>query len=375
MNKRIVFLRSNPVSPDSRVEKEVNSIIGAGNFVCVVCWERNKKHKQKKERLHLKNSAADIYRIGIPANYGGGIKANFVPLLRFQIFLVRWLFKHRNEYDIIHACDFDTALTAYICSRLLNKKLVYDIFDYYVHSFRVPAFLTRVIEKMDRRIINSADAVIICTKQRKEQIAGTSPKKLTVIHNSPEYRAFDEKIANKDTIKIVYVGILTPERFIREIADFVIKNTNYEFHIGGFGGLEEYFIKLSQKHKNIFFYGKLSYEKTLELENSCDIITAIYDPSVPNHYFAAPNKFYEALMLGKPVVMARGTGMSDLVLKHDIGVLMDYNPEDLARAFEKIVSRKSEWSKMANRMKAIYNESFSWREMEKRLISLYNDIT
>ena len=34
-------------------------------------------------------------------------------------------------------------------------------------------------------------------------------------------------------------------------------------------------------------------------------MTAIYDPNISNHYYAAPNKFYEALMLGKPLIMVK----------------------------------------------------------------------
>lgn len=38
---KVLFLRSNPVDPDSRVEKEVNSLIKRGYKVEVFGWDRS----------------------------------------------------------------------------------------------------------------------------------------------------------------------------------------------------------------------------------------------------------------------------------------------------------------------------------------------
>ena len=184
-HKRIVFLRSNPVSPDSRVEKEVNCLIKEGYDVKIVAWDRYSKRGIEVSNLNFENGKSKIYRVGIPASFGGGVKKNLYPLLKFQLNLAIWLIKNRKSFDIIHACDFDTANTALLCAKILNKKIVYDIFDYYVDAFNIPRYLKNSVEKLDHKIINTADAVIICSEQRKKQIKGTSPNKLTVIHNSP----------------------------------------------------------------------------------------------------------------------------------------------------------------------------------------------
>lgn len=373
---RIVFVRSNPVDPDSRVEKEVNSLIRAGHKVEILAWDRNNKYKIKESILELESGKVKISRFGIPATFGGGIKSNLLPLILFQIKLANWLYKNKNNYDIIHACDFDTAYISFQIAKVLRKKIVYDIFDYYVDSFKVPKLLKRFIENRDQRIINSADAVIICTEKRKEQIKGTNPRKLVVIHNTPakvnnELMRLD---LDKGKIKIVYVGILAGGRFIKEMADLIKDNLNYEFHIGGFGKYEEYFEEMSNKFSNIKFYGKLPYKKTLELENSCDIMMAIYDPTIPNHYFAAPNKFYEALMLGKPVIMASNTGMDEVISAHGIGEIIEYNSNSLKTALENLVNRIGEWKEISTKMKKLYDNDYSWDEMEKRLLDLYKEI-
>lgn len=180
---------------------------------------------------------------------------------------------------------------------------------------------------------------------------------------------------DKNKIKLVYVGILGSGRFIKEIAEVVKDNPRYEFHIGGFGKYENYFKYMSEEYSNIKFYGTLPYIKTLELENSCDILTAIYDPMVPNHNYAAPNKFYESLMLGKPIIMARNTGMSEIVWKENIGEVIEYNIDSFKDALTRIIQRKLEWPTIEGKMKNIYKENYSWEEMDRRLLNLYKEIS
>lgn len=377
---RVVFIRSNPVSPYPRLEKTANTLCKYGHKVQVLAWDRGEKYSQKKSYLQLSDCKVKITRFGIPGNFGGGFKKNFISLLKFQIKVFIWLFKNRKFYDVIHAYDLDTGYIALKAAKLLRKKIVYDIADYYVdsHGFKGKK-IGKFVQRLENNIINKADAVIICTEQRKQQIAGTNPKMLYVIHNSPIPIKNDKintnglnKTSNK--LKIVYVGILASGRFIKEIADVVINRDDCEFHIGGFGLLEDYFKELSRKHGNIFFYGKLPYNKTIELEKKCDVMTAIYDPKVPNHFYAAPNKFYEALMLGKPLIMAKNTGMSDIVNDYKIGEVIDYNRESLNEAINRLIDKRKEWNKISNISRRLYDEKFSWNIMEKRLIDLYSKL-
>lgn len=365
-------MRSNPVDPDSRVEKEVSALVENGYNVEILAWDRHENYKLKESYLNLDAGVVKIYRFGIHASFGGGFRKNLIPLLIFQMRLLKWLVLNRESYDIIHACDYDTAFVASKVAKFFRKKMIYDIFDYYIDSFNVPKILKRIIEKSDTKIINFADATIICTEKRKEQIKNARPKKLVVIHNTPRQSPnIPIYKLNESKVKIVYVGILAKGRFLTEITETIIKDQDFEFHVGGFGELESYFEIQSEKYSNIFFYGKIPYSRTLELENSCDIMTAIYDPSIKNHFFAAPNKFYESLMLGKPIIMAYGTGMSNIVEKEKIGRVIEYDAKSFEEAIHKMAQDKSEWESISRKMKELYSNQYCWDVMEERLIEIY----
>lgn len=379
MKKRVVLIRSNPVSPDPPVEKATDTLIANGYEVSVIGWDRGSDEAEKTETLILEHGNAQIVRFGIPAMFDGGIKKNLLPLSKFQIRLHKWLKKHRNEYDIIHAFDFDTGFIANKIARKYNKKLIYHILDFYIDSHNIPSkYLKSTIKNAEFAVINNADATIICTEKRREQIAGTTPKRLEIIHNTPKAvnqisDSFSE-IKNSTRCKIVYVGILAGSRFLREIIKIVEQDERFEFHIGGFGIMENEVAEAAKKCERIFYYGKLPYDKTLSLEQACDVMTAIYDPKVPNHKFAAPNKFYESLMLGKPVIMAYNTGFDEIIKKNNIGCLIEFDESGLSNGLNNLIQQKDEWLSMSERMKKLYKEQYSWAEMERRLVELYASI-
>ena len=356
MSKKIVITRSNGVNPDSRVEKEANTLAKAGYEVTIVAWDRDQNYKIKKDVLELQNSKVDRISFGIKAEFGKGMKS-LKQYLLFQFRMFIWLIKNRKKYDVAHLCDFDTAFFGGLAARICRKKIVFDIFDYLCTDAK--SFFQKTVRNVENRIINAADAVIICTEDRKRQIVGTNPKRLEVIHNTPPQIVQKNNERHDGKIKIVYVGILQDHRLLIEMIDSVKKMSNVELHIGGFGKYEEYIKNQAFSNTNIIYHGKLPYNKTIELEEKCDIMTAIYEPSIGNHKFAAPNKFYEALMLGKPLIMVKETGMSNVVEENNIGELID---------------RQNEWASIKNKMHEIYNKRYSWNVMESRLLALYKDL-
>lgn len=375
MKKNVVITRSNPVRPDSRVEKEAIALVRAGYSVKVLCWDRDSDHKPCKEFLKLVDTTVPVIRIGYRASFGEGMK-NIIPYLKFQFAMRNWLKKNQSEITVLHACDFDTAFFTYRIAKRNNIKVVFDIFDF-IGSER-KTMKQKVLSALQYDIINKSDATIICTEERKKQICGSKPKKLAIIHNTPSKDQLSENIEisdnNDNRVSVCYVGILQDGRLLREIGEYFSKNHNIVFHVGGFGYLEPYFEKLSAENPNIKFYGRIPYEETLALEKNCDIMLAIYDPQIDNHKYAAPNKFYESLFLGKPVIMVNGTGMAEVVKENEIGELIEYSESGFSKGIQNMIERKNEWPEIKERMKALYEESYNWEEMSKRLVELYSSL-
>lgn len=376
--KRVVLIRSNPVAPDPPVEKMADTLLQIGYSITILAWDRSENYKIRETIVKLQSGSVTIIKFGIEASYGSGMKS-LKELTKFQMKIFKWLSENRRMYDIIHAFDFDTGFIAKICAQMYSKKFVYHILDFYVESHNMTkSRIGNLIKRLEIKVVDKSDLTIICTEKRKEQILGSCPKKLIVIHNTPQNNTkIDLNFAlqgDEDKCRIAYVGVLGETRYILEIADYVSKNKQFEFHIGGFGYLEEKIKLYADKYENIFYYGKLPYERTLALEKQCDIMTAIYDPNVPNHKYAAPNKFYESLMLGKPIIMAKNTGFDEILKSERIGYLMEYSLEGLAQALEYMYNHREQWNEMKKRSNLLYENCYSWEIMQQRIEKEYLEL-
>lgn len=376
---KVILIRSTEVMPDPPVEKMAAALRDAGHEVKILAWDRAHRYREKTSAKRLTNGDVELVHFGIPAKYSGGIKSNLKAMIVFQIRIIRWLVRHRSEYDAVHAFDFDTGLAAMLCAKLLRKKYVYHILDEYVDGHTISwKGLAALIRFLETRVINSANATIICTEKRRSQIGAASPKKLVVIHNTPDHAQQTETSfalkGNPSRTKVAYVGILADKRLLKETVEAIAQMEDVEMHIGGFGEYEAWFQAAAQRWPNIFYYGRLQYAQTLALEAQCDLMIAAYDPSLRNHQYAAPNKFYEAIMLGKPLIMARGTGCSEVIEVHDIGALTKYSQVGVAQAIREMVRRKADWKAMHDRAKHIYESEYSWEKMSKRIRTLYDEL-
>lgn len=365
----IALLRSNPVAPDPRVEKEAATLVKAGHTVHVVCWDRTKS-LPITESMSLKEGRATIFRGGPQCTFGGGI-SNILKLIRFQIYLISWLFSHRREIDAIHAADFDTAIPAWGIAKLFNKHFIYDIYDYYVDAFNVPTKLKAFIEKIDIQLINAADATIITNENRIAQLAKANPKQLLILHNSPSFRQLTYKKTANTRPTFAYIGVLTPDRLLIELMSVFAKRQDWDLQIAGFGPLEGEIRAYAEQYSNITFHGRVSYETSLSLSAQADILFATYDPRVPNHKFSSPNKLYEAMMLAKPLIVCNGTGIDDLVREEGIGLSIPYDATEFEKAANELISDDSRREKMGTHAHNLFNSKYSWDIMEKQLIRLY----
>lgn len=379
----ICFIRSDKGFPDSRVEKEMYALSKEHN-VFLLGWNREMSGPDvilEKHRIH--DRVFDFYLIPVPAEYGGGMKKIIGPMRRFWKRAYKWLSDNSDRYDAIHAVNFDTARPAFKAAKKYGKKVIYDIFDYYADSYNAPCAVKAVIRKMENGCISKADMTIICSEERRGQISGSRPKSLIVVENSPEDTKVTSGFAvNKDSVpgrpRAVYAGMLVFDRFLKETCEVMMSRDDIEWHVAGYGALRPYVEECAAGSDNIFYYGPLPYDDILALEKSCDIMTALQNPSVVNNRYSAPNKFYESLMLGKPLIMVRNGTICNEIDNEDIGVVIDVSGgdvrEQISQAFDRLLGRKDEWRSMGERSRRLYETKYPWSRSAKTLANGYRKL-
>lgn len=357
----VVLLRSNDLIGDSRVQRVRKAIESGGSCVSIIAWDRSTES--------LLTSAAPTTYITIPSQYCSGMR-NLFPLLRWQMALFSLLLKRRGEYDAIHACDFDTVLPALLVAKMADKFLVYDMFDYYEEMLKVvPGWIRSCIRWLDHVSVRSANVLILADEARFAQVRSADPARTVIVYNSPvdRYEALSEA---SPRWTIGYVGLIQRERGIHHLLEAASRHPEWSVCLAGYGA--DYLSLKNNAPTNATFLGKVSPEEALRIMASSAILVGLYDPRVPNHKYASPNKLFEAMMLAKPIIVSDGSTLAERVRAVGNGFVVDFGD---VSALEWAVGRLMDDPKgaeaMGRRGRLEYEKHYSWKDMERRVSAIY----
>lgn len=354
--------------PDSRLKKEMETLKKNGYEIEVIMWERGWPFPND-QNINIKS-------LKINARIGLNIKSLlFYPI--WWLFLTTWLF--RTKWDVVHAVNFDTYLFALLVAKIKKKPIVYDIFDFY--GDMMPGLLRNIIVRLDRYLLPFSDVLIIADDSRVEQIGGNIHKNIYTINNSPTKDFFDMKFPNNgnNSLKIFIGGKIIEERCLDMIIYTVSEMKDVDLIIRGHCGepvFKQQLMQLGQKYENVDIYlGGVPYEEIIKGTMDANLTIALYDPKIPNNKYASPNKLFEAMASGIPIIVNENTSMANIVKKEDCGIVIPYGNEKALK--ETILSlkenRKLQKSLGYNGRKA-YENKYNWTIMEERLLNIYDQV-
>ena len=363
---RLAYIRSDNIYADSRATKEIKALLECGYCVDVFGWDEDPDTPQKCEQIFANgNVHFDFYR---------GIKSQGSTISKIRAF-IKWISFaasriKKGNYDCIHACDLDCGLIA----KISGFPYFYDIYDYFVDSHSFNKILNTIFEHIEIGVINKAETTIICTEERKIQIKNAKPHKVVVIYNSPDLSDMEDSNRNDESeYDYAYCGTLGEGRLIKEIISAHRDNQDLKFIFAGNGSYADLAKKASNESETFIFRGVISYEDVLKIEKNAIAISAIYNPITRNNQLCAPNKFYEALALGKPVIVCKGTGIDRVVEKNKIGVVINYNGEEFYKALRYLKNNPTACKQMGAKGRVLYESSFSWKQSKIKLQNLYSE--
>jgi glycosyltransferase involved in cell wall biosynthesis len=369
--KHVAYIRSGSIYTDSRATKEIKALLEAGYKVTVIGWDRTGIAEENCKKVFNYDKqwlSFDFFSLNIRSERGIKNSTKFLSWLKY----VYRTLKEIQPLDAVHACNLDGGYAAYMFCKRYRCKLIYDIYDYYIDSHSIPGLLIDFIEKCEIKVINYADCTIICTEERKEQISKSSPKKLIVLHNSPEV-VMDTQ-SEEEVYDYSYCGSLTDRRLICEIVEKYSEHTDLKFCFAGNGKYSQNVFKIGELFDSFSFKDAIPYNEVLEIELKTKVLSAIYEPTIRNHRLCAPNKFYESLALGKPVIVCRGTGIDEVVERNQIGIVIDYDADQFYDALIVLCQDYGKRNDMGKRARQLYEKQYNWNIMKHRLVETYNSL-
>lgn len=329
----IFLFRANGIFA-SRVNKYVDYYRKTDRQYRVIGWDR------LGEGLSRDNY--DFFNYQTRYVQGGG-KAIFAKL-KWMRFVYKYLKEHKDNVTTIHACDLDVAFPAVLFKRRYNKdvRIIFDVCDWMSASQR-KGIIKHIMQAGERFTVRQCNNMILCEPERIKQIQFEVPIPVHIMRNIPSFgdtSFLNEQVIypfDNNKVTVAYVGWFGHGRFLDELLDYS-KNGNVNLLIAGFGMdiTEAHAKRLDKECDNVRFFGKVDYKFGLQILKAADIIYAMYCKSIPNHFYAAPNKFYESIFLGKPILSTKGIPLQDKIEKYETGYTIEEDTNELASFFENI---------------------------------------
>lgn len=174
--------------------------------------------------------------------------------------------------------------------------------------------------------------------------------------------------------EIAYIGTISKERGIIELIK-ALEYTKYKVRLNLVGEFEEIDtynkVKNMKGWKNVNEFGKRNRLEVKEILDKSLLGLVTFLPS-PNHTEAQPNKMFEYMSAGIPVISSNFPLWKDLIEGNNCGLCVNpENPEDIARAIDQLVIDSNLAKMMGEQGVKAINSKYNWSIEEIKLYKLY----
>jgi len=317
----------------------------------------------------------------IPIKYTKGAKGN--PLKKL---INRRAFDKKicdlvveENYDIFYMHDFLASKPSYPfkIAKKRKKKIVYDIHEYHPENFLkklegiIEILKVKTVWRFFKKQLELSDLAIFVSEEMRNDVVNKTNIDKEKTYIIPNYANFIIKPdIQKKRKEIVLVG-----KTSRQIEDEkkILKSLiekGFRFKVIGMDSKE--FMDISHEYTNF-----LPYEKMMEELAKASFSLISYDEG-NNRYnnnfkFALPNKFYDSLAAGTPVIVKKSfVSMTKQVENLGLGIVMD--PANLEESVEKITNACKNYENIIKNVEK-HQKEFIWNEeKEKKFIDLISHL-
>ncbi len=251
------------------------------------------------------------------------------PLYYKAIKKVVDLYKKEDIYYYYFGLDI-----ALVATLLSMKPYIYEECDL-VHTYVRNKTVRFLLDRADKSIIKRAKLTALTSKGYAIYHFGAKqPKNVVIVPNKLSEQVKSIPLSSRDTnIDKLSIGFVGGVRFksIISFANYYVKNfPNYEFHI--FGIIDNNYladIENLKKHSNCFIHGRFrSPDDLSSIYSQIDLVLSTYDVEIVNVKYAEPNKLYESIYYETPIIVSKGTFLSERVNELGVGFSVDALNED-----------------------------------------------
>jgi glycosyltransferase involved in cell wall biosynthesis len=191
---------------------------------------------------------------------------------------------------------------------------VYDAHELESHANGLSPFRSLLTRWLERIWIAGADkTVTVCTSIADWYGQEYSMERPAVIRNVPERADYDVGQStvlrelhgiSDDHLLFLYQGALAPGRGVEDLLKvFSLALHGKHLVLMGYGPLEDEVLAMAERSSNIHFQPAVPPSEVLHYTASADIGLCLIENTCLSYYYSLPNKLFEYLLAGLPVMV------------------------------------------------------------------------
>lgn len=359
---------------ETRLLKEVRSISESGLFRCVLIVAVKEDDLAERETL---GNGRELWRV--PLAFGRtGVLSRTLSHLEWNLRILLTLIGRPIGFVNCHSL---TALPLAVVLKLFSGSgLIYDTHELETETQRSHGFRRLLAKCIERLLIGFADHVVVVS----DSIEGWyrkhyKLKQISTIKNIPYREATvvpgrtgllrDAFNIGSEDILFLYLGILGPGRGIHLLLK-VFANISEAKHILflGSGTYEQTVKDYAQRYQNIHWHPLVDPADVLRYSADADVGLSLIENICLSYYYCLPNKLFEYLFSGIPVVVSDFPDMARVVDAYDCG----WKTELSAPKVTQLISGITRLDIIQKRAGAARCRSeLGWEDEQTKLLHLY----
>jgi glycosyltransferase involved in cell wall biosynthesis len=288
------------------------------------------------------------------------------------------------DADLYHFHDPELIFVGWLLKKK-GKKVIYDVHEDYFATiktkFWIPRIFRSIIYKiyvlLDSKIVKKFDGIISAWPRIHEHYINNSIYS-TLVRNYPDLK-INKIIKSNKSNKIAYIGGISEERGIKEIIkalEILPKSLNVMLELcGSFNSkkLEEEII-LSSGWRRVNYHGWVNQKEANKIINECIAGLIIFHP-IQNHLYSQPNKIFEYMAAGLPVICSNLPMLKSIVDNVHCGILVNpLNTVEICNAIIYVLENKDIAESMGTKGRSAVETLYNWEKEKYNLLSLYDYI-
>jgi glycosyltransferase involved in cell wall biosynthesis len=390
LGREIVMLVVSDLRIDPRVEREARALASGGYKITVICPESS-------------DGAGATYHI----DWGPGVSIKYVHWTGAMFmnekpgYCADLLYSEAVQMKpfAFHAHDLSTAYAALAAAKVRGSHLIVDFHEWFSENVHwdstksewapYPEDWKGELQKLESQCLSEATATItVCDSIADAMVDELGGQRPHVIRNIPSLRAVPSK--NYPALKrqlglpescfvVLWQGGTGPTRLIEPIIEslafaprcvFVVRGPSLDLFGEGYRALA----RRRGVEDRLILTGPVPSGDVVPAARGADAGIWTLPELCRNFTFALPNKIFEYIASGLPVLAAHYPEAKRLLADRDIGLIFDpYDPRSIAAAINQLIDDPA----LADRLRSNTSAALRWLDPDaewQKLVALYDGL-